>query len=73
MKFITKILDGLAYICVALLFLKYAVTSANMMFDWHLRWYFLEDIPNMAIILFILMFIGRFYKRFKNRLRSIRS
>ena len=40
MKFITKILDGLAYICVALLFLKYAVTSANMMFDWHLRWYF---------------------------------
>ena len=57
MKFITKILDGLAYICVALLFLKYAVTSANMMFDWHLRWYFLEDIPHMAITLFILTFV----------------
>ncbi|HAQ9866061.1 MAG: hypothetical protein E7H03_08955 [Staphylococcus epidermidis] len=57
MKFITKMLDGLAFICVALLFLKYAVMSANMMFDWHLRWYFLEDIPHMAIILFILMFV----------------
>ncbi|CIT27386.1 MULTISPECIES: epilancin biosynthesis-related protein ElxI1 [Bacilli] len=57
MKFITKILDGLAYICVALLFLKYAVMSANTMFDWHLRWYFLEDIPYMAITLFILTFV----------------
>ena len=57
LKVITKILDGLAFICVALLFLKYAVMSANMMFDWHLRWYFLEDIPHMAIILFILMFV----------------
>ena len=57
MKFITKILDGLAYICVALLFLKYAVMSANTMFDWHLRWYFLEDIPHMAITLFILTFV----------------
>lgn len=57
LKFITKILDGLAFICVALLFLKYAVISANMMFDWHLRWYFLEDIPHMAFILFILMFV----------------
>ncbi|MEJ7540096.1 hypothetical protein WL517_12655, partial [Staphylococcus lugdunensis] len=34
-----------------------AVTSANMMFDWHLRWYFLEDIPHMAITLFILTFV----------------
>ncbi|WP_390613312.1 epilancin biosynthesis-related protein ElxI1 [Staphylococcus condimenti] len=57
LKIITKILDGLAFICVALLFLKYAVKSANMMFDWHLRWYFLEDIPHMGIILFILMFV----------------
>ncbi|MCG7340379.1 hypothetical protein MHZ36_14035 [Staphylococcus sp. ACRSN] len=57
MKIITKVLDGLAFICVALLFLKYAVMSANMMFDWNLRWYFLEDIPHMAIILFLLMFI----------------
>ena len=57
LKFITKILDGLAYICVALLFLKYAVMSANTMFDWHLRWYFLEDIPYMAITLFILTFV----------------
>ena len=43
LKFITKILDGLAFICVALLFLKYAVISANMMFDWHLRWYFFQQ------------------------------
>ncbi|MCA2503970.1 hypothetical protein NGH46_13840 [Staphylococcus xylosus] len=57
MKFLTKILDGLVYICVGLLFLKFAVQSANMMFDWNLRWYFLEDIPYMAIILFILMFV----------------
>lgn len=57
MKFITKILDGLAFICVALLFLKYAVMSANTMFDWHLRWYFLENIPYMAITLFILTFV----------------
>lgn len=57
LKIITKVLDGLAFICVALLFLKYAVMSANMMFDWNLRWYFLEDIPHMAIILFLLMFI----------------
>ena len=40
LKTITKILDALTYICVGLLFLKYAVMSANMMFDWHLRWYF---------------------------------
>ncbi|MGS0645936.1 epilancin biosynthesis-related protein ElxI1 [Staphylococcus hominis] len=57
MKVITKILDGLAFICVALLFLKYAVTFANMMFDWHLRWYFLEDIPNMSLILVIMVFV----------------
>ncbi|MGX0288585.1 hypothetical protein ACUXDV_002423, partial [Staphylococcus epidermidis] len=31
MRFITKMLDGLAFICAALLFLKYAVMSANMM------------------------------------------
>ena len=31
--------------------------SANTMFDWHLRWYFLEDIPYMAITLFILTFV----------------
>lgn len=57
MKILTKILDGLAYVCVTLLFLKYAVISANMMFDWNLKWYFLEDIPYMALILFILMFV----------------
>lgn len=28
-----------------------------MMFDWNLKWYFLEDIPYMAFILFILMFV----------------
>jgi len=57
LKVITKILDGLTFICVALLFLKYAVMSANMMFDWHLRWYFLEDIPNMSLILVIMVFV----------------
>ncbi len=57
LKVITKILDGLTFICVALLFLKYAVTFANMMFDWHLRWYFLEDIPHMSLILFIMLFV----------------
>ncbi|MEX3470950.1 hypothetical protein QJ729_11660 [Staphylococcus hominis] len=57
MKFITKILDGLTLLCGALLFLKYAVMFANMMFDWHLRWYFLEDIPNMSLILVIMGFV----------------
>ena len=57
LKFITKILDGLTLLCGALLFLKYAVMFANMMFDWHLRWYFLEDIPNMSLILVIMVFV----------------
>ncbi|SCT25179.1 epilancin biosynthesis-related protein ElxI1 [Staphylococcus caeli] len=57
MKIITKILDVLAAICVVLLFSKYAVNFANMMFDWNLRWYFLEDIPHLSIILFILLFV----------------
>ena len=57
MKFITKILDVLVWICVILLFSKYIVKYANMMFDWNLRWYFLEDIPHLALILFILLFI----------------
>lgn len=57
LKFITKILDGLTLLCGALLFLKYAVMFANMMFDWHLRWYFLEDIPNMSLILVIMGFV----------------
>ena len=30
---------------------------ANMVFDWNLRWYLLENIPHLPIILFILMFI----------------
>ena len=57
MKLITKILDVLVWICVILLFSKYIVKYANMMFDWNLRWYFLEDIPHLALILFILLFI----------------
>ena len=57
MKFITKILDVLIFICALLLILKYAVMFANMMFDWHLRWYFLEDIPNMSLILVIMVFV----------------
>lgn len=57
LKFITKILDVLIFICALLLILKYAVMFANMMFDWHLRWYFLEDIPNMSLILVIMVFV----------------
>ncbi|HDC8285980.1 TPA: hypothetical protein O9M27_002817, partial [Staphylococcus aureus] len=44
-------------ICVVLLFSKYFVAYANMVFDWNLRWYMLENIPHLPIILFILMFI----------------
>ena len=42
MTLLTKVLDILTGICVALLFTKYFVNYANDMFDWHLRWYFLE-------------------------------
>ena len=49
MKLITKILDVLVWICVILLFSKYIVKYANMMFDWNLRWYFLEDIGHLFI------------------------
>ncbi len=44
-------------ICVVLLFSKYFVAYANMVFDLNLRWYLLENIPHLPIILFILMFI----------------
>ncbi|WP_341637024.1 epilancin biosynthesis-related protein ElxI1 [Staphylococcus casei] len=57
MRFLTKILDFLATICVVLLFLKFAIHTANGIFNWHLQWYFLEDIPYMAIILFVLIFV----------------
>lgn len=57
MKYLTKTLDSLAGLCVVLLFSKYAILSANTMFDWNFKWYFLEDIPHLAITLFILLFI----------------
>lgn len=57
MKVITTILDFLAILCVVLLFSKFLILSANEMFNWKLRWYFLEDIPHMAIILVVLLFI----------------
>ena len=57
MSLLTKTLDALASVCVALLFTKYFIHYANDMFDWHLRWYFLENIPHLALILFILTFI----------------
>lgn len=57
MFLLTKVLDTLAFICVALLFLKFLILTVNGIFDWHLRWYFLDQIPYMAIILFILMFV----------------
>ena len=53
MTLLTKVLDTLTGICVALLFTKYFVNYANDMFDWHLRWYFLENVPHLALILFI--------------------
>ncbi|PSH07756.1 epilancin biosynthesis-related protein ElxI1 [Staphylococcus argenteus] len=57
MTYLTKLLDTLTGICVVLLFSKYFVSYANMVFDWNLRWYLLENIPNLPIILFILMFV----------------
>ncbi|HGZ8671428.1 TPA: hypothetical protein ACOFLT_002699 [Staphylococcus aureus] len=57
MTHLTKVLDTLTGICVVLLFSKYFVVYANMVFDWNLRWYLLENIPHLPIILFILMFI----------------
>lgn len=54
MKILAKFSDVLVGISVVLLFSKYAVSFANMMFDWNLRWYFLEDIPHLA---FILLFV----------------
>ena len=47
MTLLTKVLDTLTGICVALLFTKYFVNYANDMFDWHLRWYFLENVPHL--------------------------
>ncbi|MCO4356097.1 hypothetical protein MTR12_11100 [Staphylococcus agnetis] len=57
MIYITKILDFLASVCVVLLFVKVAIHTVNGIWGWNLRWYFLEDIPYMAIILFVLMFV----------------
>ncbi|HDM1593863.1 TPA: hypothetical protein PY747_001285 [Staphylococcus aureus] len=57
MTHLTKVLDTLTGICVVLLFSNYFVAYANMVFDWKLRWYLLENIPHLPIILFILMFI----------------
>ncbi|HCU7990829.1 TPA: hypothetical protein OVC30_002788, partial [Staphylococcus aureus] len=53
MTHLTKVLDTLTGICVVLLFSKYFVAYANMVFDWNLRWYLLENIPHLPIILFI--------------------
>ena len=52
MTHLTKVLDTLTGICVVLLFSKYFVAYANMVFDWNLRWYLLENIPHLPIILF---------------------
>ncbi|HCZ2826595.1 TPA: hypothetical protein O2Y24_002376 [Staphylococcus aureus] len=57
MTHLTKVLDTLTGMCAVLLFSKYFVAYANMVFDWKLRWYLLENIPHLPIILFILMFI----------------
>ena len=49
MTHLTKVLDTLTGICVVLLFSKYFVAYANMVFDWNLRWYLLENIPHLPI------------------------
>lgn len=72
MTHLTKVLDTLTGICVVLLFSKYFVAYANMVFDWNLRWYLLENIPHLPIILFILMFIfGVPSEMIKDRQRKI--
>ncbi|WP_256025817.1 epilancin biosynthesis-related protein ElxI1 [Staphylococcus aureus] len=57
MSHLTKVLDTLTGICAVFLFSKYIVAYANMVFDWNLRWSFLENISHLPIILFILLFI----------------
>lgn len=52
-----KILDFLTTVCVITLGSKFVIQSINMMFDLNLRWYFLEDIPHLPVILFVLIFI----------------
>nr|AFN69438.1 Elx3 [Staphylococcus epidermidis] len=53
----TKILDFLSTACFVLLSSKYAISSINMIFDLKLRWYILEDIPHLSIILLILTLV----------------
>lgn len=68
MIYLIKVLDILIGICVVLLFSKYFVVYVNMVFDWNLRWYLLENILYLLIILFILMFIfGVFFEMIKDR------
>ncbi|WP_343236262.1 epilancin biosynthesis-related protein ElxI1 [Staphylococcus sp. MI 10-1553] len=52
-----KILDILTSICVIILGSKFAIQSANMMFDLHLKWYFFENVPHLSIILTLSIFI----------------
>lgn len=52
-----KTLDFLSSVCFFLLASKYAISSINMLFDLKLRWYFLEDVPHLSIVLFILTFV----------------
>ncbi|PCF49578.1 hypothetical protein CD148_07020 [Staphylococcus delphini] len=52
-----KILDTLIFICVIVLGSKYVIQSANTIFDLNLRWYFLEDVPYLSLILTILIFV----------------
>ncbi|WP_422396469.1 epilancin biosynthesis-related protein ElxI1 [Staphylococcus delphini] len=33
------------------------IQSANTIFDLNLRWYFLEDVPYLSLILTILIFV----------------
>ena len=56
MTILTKVLDTLTGICVALLFTKYFVNYANDMFDWH-KMVFPRKCTSLALILFILVFI----------------
>lgn len=53
MTHLTKVLDTLTGICVVLLFSKYFVAYANMVFDWNLRWYLLENIPHLPKLYYL--------------------
>ncbi|WP_145369248.1 epilancin biosynthesis-related protein ElxI1, partial [Staphylococcus epidermidis] len=57
MRLLSKVLDSLRGICVGLLFRKYFVNYGNDMFEWELRWYLVENVGDLGLILFIVVFM----------------